>query len=471
MEPALFAPHRQPQHGISVSQAMPPQSSVAQAVTHTAPLNMSYYRDHTSYPDLPPPAYDTCDNTLPAPTPSFSARNAQPKLIPKTDALTASTPIIASAQIAFVEWFLALHDLDKDYTAGPLNGPPFYIWWTDLKDVSKSSRLKVGTNDSFDKAVAELCQSNLHKANFRVQVEFEEGDISGWCPAENEEAQELVHGTAVPSVNMYSDKSQLCGYWIGCIKNDWECRDSKHGNEHGAPGYCWIDSTGSHVGLNNKVMGEWADQIIKGLAVIMEPLNIPGIETARNRKPAIRPRGGNGPRPGKPTSAPQAPTSAPQAPTSAPQAPTPAPQAPTTTTDATALLLASVSSNHMGCSCSCSCSRSCSRGCGRRHSHCRHHKRTHTCSPSPTSSPVSSPSKVNPELEFLLSKCLETFFLKHRIDLREAQAALQEVHFTPDIIPKVSITRLCEVTKCPEGKAIQFQSFCQGWVDSKRRRR
>jgi hypothetical protein len=118
-----------------------------------------------------------------------------------------------------------------------------------------------------------------------------------------------------------------------------------------------------------------------------------------------------------------------------------------------------------GCSYSRSHSRSRSRSQSSSHQH--RHKRARTRSP--ILSAGSSPTKllVAPDPELSLHECLDAFYSKYKIDLREAKGPLSKLHFTPDIIPKVQATRLCEVTLCVEGQAIKLQSFCQDWVATK----
>ncbi|THV00005.1 hypothetical protein K435DRAFT_855107 [Dendrothele bispora CBS 962.96] len=388
--------------------------------------------------------------------PSTRARNkvSQPKSIAKSDTLPGTTVIAGTGRVAFVEWFLKLHQLDDQYAPGPLHRPPFYFWWQGL---TKTSRFTIENDTQFNAAVNELRKCNPNRAHFRVFVEFDVDSMHGWRvrakrPVEDQtgDDQEMTHGIAVPSLEAYSNNDQMKGHFVGKLKKTWGC--NTHKNEHGGSGFCWVDSEGQHVGLNMKVMGKWAEEILNGEATVKVPPNIPGIETARNGKPSVRPRGRQGARSGKGAQE---------------QA-----VSPPSTDSATALLLAGVTtlmsaqihhtSQHRSRSRSHSRSRSRSHSRGRRHSR-SHRKRPRHHSPSLPSSPY----KAEPTLD--LAECLSDFFVKHQIDMRPCQEMLEGLSFTPDVIPDVSVERLCNVMNMVEGKVIKFRKFCVEWVEMKHR--
>ena len=59
-----------------------------------------------------------------------------------------------------------------------------------------------------------------------------------------------------------------------------------------------------------------------------------------------------------------------------------------------------------------------------------------------------------------LHSCLTDFVRIKGIDLVANEAALAVLDLTPDIIPVVLITHLCEVIGAVEGQIWKFQSFC-----------
>jgi hypothetical protein len=66
--------------------------------------------------------------------------------------------------------------------------------------------------------------------------------------------------TKVPHVDNFTELEQLHGSIILQLKGKWTCE--KHQGEHGEPGFCYIDSTGGHLGLNNRKLKIWASAIV-----------------------------------------------------------------------------------------------------------------------------------------------------------------------------------------------------------------
>lgn len=62
-----------------------------------------------------------------------------------------------------------------------------------------------------------------------------------------------------------------------------------------------------------------------------------------------------------------------------------------------------------------------------------------------------------------LQACLSDFAEARGIDLTGCEDALSVLEFTPDVIPQVSVTRLCEVTGAAEGRVVKLQAFCKTW--------
>jgi hypothetical protein len=59
--------------------------------------------------------------------------------------------------------------------------------------------------------------------------------------------------------------------------------------------------------------------------------------------------------------------------------------------------------------------------------------------------------------------CLNAFLLEKGVDLTMCEDALYALDFTPDIIPTIAVSHLCEVTGAVEGQSIKFQAFCAAW--------
>lgn len=82
----------------------------------------------------------------------------------------------------------------------------------------------------------------------------------------------------------------------------------------------------------------------------------------------------------------------------------------------------------------------------------------------PPPPPASVVSRV-PDVGQELHTCLEDFRALRGIDLTGAEDALASLDFTPDVIPSVSLARLCEVLGAVEGRALKLQIFCKTWYD------
>ena len=63
-----------------------------------------------------------------------------------------------------------------------------------------------------------------------------------------------------------------------------------------------------------------------------------------------------------------------------------------------------------------------------------------------------------------LNACLRDFHELKGVDLTSSEAPLLALELTPDIIPGVPVSRLCEITDVIEGKMWRFQAFCRDWT-------
>lgn len=77
--------------------------------------------------------------------------------------------------------------------------------------------------------------------------------------------------------------------------------------------------------------------------------------------------------------------------------------------------------------------------------------------------PLSHASVVSrlPDIGQELHVCLEDFCALRAIDLTAKEDALAGLDFTPDVIPSVSLARLCKILGVGEGRALKLQVFCK----------
>lgn len=339
----------------------------------------------------------------------------------------------------FIAAFTRAHDQHEKYRIGT-TGPPFKFWWTGSG--GKANAIAIDKDEEFADAVRSILNKTGAKA--AVNVEF---DVDGWVPFrlrkrtlgdlahDNDETdpEELVHGTKVPRVGDYNHQDRMHGHFIELLEARWKC--NTHGGENNAPGYCYVDAAGIHIGLNMRKKKTWAAAIAAGQVSVQEPPNHTEFDGARDgRAVTTRPRGRNGPN------------------REVPSTPTPAP-APSTNEPLTLILaaLAAKMVNDLGST-------------------------PTTPAQAPPAAPVmpSTPKKAKapqsmpfsplPTPSSMLHACLADFFLREGIDLTDSEGALGELRFTPAVIPRVALSRLIEVTGAVEGDAILFQAFCEKWL-------
>ncbi|EPQ53368.1 hypothetical protein GLOTRDRAFT_95326 [Gloeophyllum trabeum ATCC 11539] len=159
----------------------------------------------------------------------------------------------------FVAAMLKAHDLADQYAAGPHAGPGFKIWWT---GVNKTAAATIDTDDDFAIAIGAI----LRKRPSSITAELNADNMDGFRIRKRplaaamaiDEDNELLDGTMVPRLDMYSDEMQLHGGIIMELKALHKC--TEHLGENGDTGYCYKTENG-HVRLNNRRFKMWAAAI------------------------------------------------------------------------------------------------------------------------------------------------------------------------------------------------------------------
>ncbi|KAG6836198.1 hypothetical protein H0H93_010421 [Arthromyces matolae] len=333
----------------------------------------------------------------------------------------------------FIKEFLRIHSLSDHYSPGVHSGPQFRIWWT---GITKSSAAMIQTDQEF--LVVRETLATKERTKCQVSVEFDVETMEGFriahpivtpAAAASQADDELLYGTRVPSVAGFSADAQLNGRYILMLQEKWPC--ATHRGEHGEVGFCYISPTSEHIRLNNRRLKAWADAMAAGEATKNEPPNVPLFDGPRDGLLSMgRPRG----RKGNVNDA-IAPNSG----------------------DQNALLMAVLISSLKG-------KRSRSRS--RSRSHSPSPKKRQPLSPV-TNQQVTSATPLSPMPEpgSELHACLKDFAVTKGIDLMACEEALAVRDLTPDIIPKVPVARLCDVTEVSEGRIIKLQLYCKEWQD------
>lgn len=73
--------------------------------------------------------------------------------------------------------------------------------------------------------------------------------------------------------------------------------------------------------------------------------------------------------------------------------------------------------------------------------------------------PLSPASDIGNEL----NDCLRAFKDAKGINFMSHKDILLSLDLTPDILPDVPVTRLCQITGAVEGRIMKFQAFCKAW--------
>ncbi|KAK7462898.1 hypothetical protein VKT23_007477 [Stygiomarasmius scandens] len=386
------------------------------------------------------------------PAASRFGKQVPPKLVSKSETLMGNTVIHGLNRTDFIQWCLAVHGLHSDYAPGVHSGPTFLFGWSGMGGGIKNGRISIDTDSQFMTALTNLAKCNARKANFYVSAEFDLETMDGYrirkraaeeSPTGDDEP-ELTYGTKVPRVENAAPRAVAEAFIIEQLEKRWNCNDAGHCSTSGVNGLCYVDpATSQHIGINNRVKGEWAKLVIQGKGTVEEPPNMEGIDVSRDGvRIGARARGRTGPRPADNRA-----------------------QQPVATVDGqaatTAMLVASIVPLIKTISDQASSS-------SRRR---RHH------TPSPPSSAPSSPTKsddVAPSAEKLdaqLRDCLDKFHTKSGCDLGSAFGALRDAGFTVDIIPAVPVARLIEVTGGKEGEVMRLQKFCTEYEKKMHHRR
>lgn len=51
------------------------------------------------------------------------------------------------------------------------------------------------------------------------------------------------------------------------------------------------------------------------------------------------------------------------------------------------------------------------------------------------------------------------------IDMTDSEDVLKTLEFDPDVIPRIAVERLCEITGATEGRIHKLQAFCEEWTE------
>ncbi|KAA1475512.1 hypothetical protein DENSPDRAFT_883621 [Dentipellis sp. KUC8613] len=356
-------------------------------------------------------------------TPAVRGSKSAPKKVKTPTTKFEYIDVQNISRVKFFQACLRVHDLADHFSAGVHSGPAFKLWWTGSNG-GKAGALTIETDRDFALAQSALLQKN--KKTVAVSVEFDTDQMNGFrirrqglLPSPTQDpTDELAFGTKVPNVDAFSDQSQIHGAIILELKAKWPCQ--QHLGEHGEDGFCYVTANAEHIRLNARKLKFWAAAIAAHEATKNEPPNTVEFDGFRDgRLSMARPRGRSGPHPASSSSQ------------SSPGV------------DTSQLLMAAILSN-------------------------MNNKRSRSRSPEEMRTPSTSrafavPLSPPPAAGTELHTCLTDFLEAKGIDFRGFENALLLLDFTPDVIPFVSISRLCEVTNSVEGRAIKFQAFCKAW--------
>ncbi|KAG1852273.1 hypothetical protein DFJ58DRAFT_661317 [Suillus subalutaceus] len=325
------------------------------------------------------------------------------------------------SRAVFITRFLAIHELEDKFAVGAISGPPFRMYWTGSVG-GKAGATTINNIHQFSVALAALLKKN--KTVCQVEIEFNIDEMDGFRirtrpilalnnSQEGEDELEycpFVNVVYVPHIEAFSDKTQLHGAIIIQLKAKWLC--AEHQGESGGIGYCYVSSTGEHVGLNSHHLKIWATAMAAYDAMKNEPPNTVDFDgVCDGQLRTSKPRDRN-------TSHTEGNASS----------------------EAASLIMAimplitGMSQKHLR---SPSLTRS-------------------TCHASIQLSPLPASGSE-------LHACLCDFTEATDIDLASCEDSLVVMEFTPDIIPDIPVARLCEIMGVVEGHLRKLQMFCKDW--------
>ncbi|KAG2353039.1 hypothetical protein BDR07DRAFT_1497139 [Suillus spraguei] len=195
------------------------------------------------------------------------------KLVMKKAKLISSDTIVLEdiSHAMFIKRFLAIYELKDKFAAGAISGPPFKIG-------GKAGATTINNDHQFSVALAALLKKN--KTVCQVGVKFDVDEMDGFCirtcpilalDNSQEGEDKLESGTQVPHIEVFSDQTQLHRAIIIQLKAKWPC--AEHQGKSGGIGYCYVSSTGEHVGLNSHCLKIWASAVAAYDATKNEPPN------------------------------------------------------------------------------------------------------------------------------------------------------------------------------------------------------
>lgn len=326
----------------------------------------------------------------------------------------------------FVAAMLKAHDLADQYAAGPHAGPGFKIWWT---GVNKTAAATIDTDDDFAIAIGAI----LRKRPSSITAELNADNMDGFRIRKRplaaamaiDEDNELLDGTMVPRLDMYSDEMQLHGGIIMELKALHKC--TEHLGENGDTGYCYKTENG-HVRLNNRRFKMWAAAIAAHESTKSVPPNTAEFDGVRDGQLSVmKSRGRSGPRPLSSSSQPTA----------------------SSAVDPNVLLMAAfvpLLQNMANMQ---------TPGAGLS-SQAMPSTPKHRRIASPPLSPL-------PEHHTDLHSCLLDFLNKQGVDFLVYEESLAEKRLTPDILGKIPAERLCTITGAVEGDVWKLREFATEW--------
>ncbi|TDL14115.1 hypothetical protein BD410DRAFT_846335 [Rickenella mellea] len=336
-----------------------------------------------------------------------SHKSAKAKIKKANFTKTKRIDMLNISRSNFIVAFMALHSIDDKFTPSSDKGPGFKLWFTGTSG-GKSGAATIDTNEEFNVLLQALFKRTTY---VNVNVLF---DINTWesfrkrkraiaLEFSDDTEAELCHGTKVPRVDLYSEATQLNGTFILQLKEKWTCQT--HLGEHREPGFCYVTPTGEHVGLNHRRLAMWASAMAAGEATKYEPPNIAEFDGAANETAsslllaAVIPLLTNLTRPAIPTT---------------PVRPrvVSTPGTPTKSKAARASL---------------------------------------------------APDSPAPAAGEELRQFLVDLQRVKSVDIQAKEAALAALDITPDIIPDIPVSRICELVGVTEGVGFKVQKFCRAW--------
>jgi hypothetical protein len=186
---------------------------------------------------------------------THSARGPPKEKIKSDPKFGPSLPLLDMSRSQAVHEILAVHNLQEWFIAGPLGGPPFRFTFKGLLGGVKGAPV-VRVDDDWEKLKGQLARTTAttHAVTVIISLKDLEPYKNPQQPLLPDSLEERVYGTHVPNINNYSHSEHQTALKVEELLAANPCAVHK--------GHCVIDHDKVHIPLNRFRLKEWGLYLI-----------------------------------------------------------------------------------------------------------------------------------------------------------------------------------------------------------------